>query len=98
MRWVKGQSGNRQGRPKENVDGYNLPALCRLRAASCVDYLAHVLADPECSTRDRIKAAEVLLDRGYGRPVQSVDVAENRPVRDYTRAELEAIAFGGAKE
>lgn len=73
--WKRGQSGNPKGRP----------ALPTLREA-----LAEVMSEPTAdmpssllailrALRDRavsgdVRAAEVLLDRAYGKPVQQTDI------------------------
>lgn len=73
--YKKGQSGNPNGRPKK------LPELAKL--------MADILGDEKngLSTAERIlkaieakalrgdiKAAEMLLDRGYGKPKQTTDL------------------------
>lgn len=94
MRWVKGQSGNANGRPKDNVDGYNLPAMCRLRTPDCVRLWGEVLDDPSAPLRDRMRAAELLMDRAYGKPMQQAQIAVAHDARDaksLTDDELAAI-------
>jgi len=43
-----------------------------------------------------VSAAIALLDRGWGKPEQYVDIAHKRDIRDYSDAELLAIATGGS--
>jgi hypothetical protein len=65
-RWHPGQSGNPGGR---------MSALARrVRQAThdgqdLVDFLVAVASDPSERTRDRLHAAEMLLSRGWGRPL-----------------------------
>ena len=33
-----------------------------------------MLLDEDKATKNRIRAAEIILDRGYGKPVQAVDL------------------------
>jgi hypothetical protein len=74
-KWNKGQSGNPAGRPKK------LPELREL--------LAHVLGDEKDgktaaeailmalrakATKGDVRAAELLLDRAYGKPKQDIEL------------------------
>jgi hypothetical protein len=61
--WRPGQSGNPRGRPKAPFD---IGALCREHAPEAVATLVAALRDP----RHKVAAAEALLNRGFGKPVQ----------------------------
>ena len=39
--------------------------------------LKRILMDEEAKHSDRIRCAEIILDRGYGKPVQAVDLETN---------------------
>ena len=67
--WKPGQSGNPNGRPKPEVD---IAALARVHGPKCIDVVARMLSDKDGKLR--LAAATALLDRGFGRPNQSVDV------------------------
>src|SRR5277367_2865100 len=62
-----GQSGNPGGRPAVVKD---IQELARLHTPECVDALLAALGRPG----ERVRAAEVLLAYGYGRPTQQVNV------------------------
>lgn len=54
------------------------------RAASprAVEVLKSIMDNDDAKDSDRVRAAEVLLDRAYGKPVQQIDanVTENKPI------------------
>jgi hypothetical protein len=110
--FAKGHSGNPGGRPKNPdpaiLAGYapdltaadrrpipNLVLEARRFSGLAVDTLVELTKDKySCSTR--YTAATALLDRGYGRPAQSLDLhltAEGvtRRLSDMTDAELAAL-------
>lgn len=89
-RFKPGQSGNPGGRPKEEV---HVRELARQHGPAAIQALVNALGDP----RTRVAAAAALLDRGYGRPAQTVAMAsldEKRCATDWTRGELIAFLNG----
>lgn len=70
--------------------------MARLHGPTCIEFLSRVLRDDAAPLRDRIRATELLLDRGHGKAVSVVEmqVTHSRDARSLTRAELEAIAAG----
>jgi len=81
-RFKKGESGNPGGRPKSK----ELRDLCREYTAAAVKRLGE-LAQNAKSPTVQIMAIRELLDRGYGRPMQALEVAieDNRPEQEQTR-------------
>lgn len=64
--------GNRSGgRPKLPEE---LKEAFRAAAPDALDVLVRILKDEEAKHSDRIRCAEIILDRGYGKPVQAVDL------------------------
>ena len=57
--------------PEELREAFQLQADTALRV------LLSILRDKEARAADRIKAAEIILDRGYGKPRQSVEISED---------------------
>jgi hypothetical protein len=68
MPWVKGQSGNPGGRPKEELD---IRKLARSRGQEAIDTLHAIMRDEKAPPAARIAASVTLLDRGHGRPEQN---------------------------
>jgi hypothetical protein len=61
-----------------HIDGWSptsaLKQACRRFTASSVRVAGEILLDERNSATTRLKAAEWLMDRGYGRPSQQVDI------------------------
>jgi hypothetical protein len=88
-RWQKGQSGNPKGRPRglfnwqraivEKADELHPnDSQGRSWGQRVVDNLFRMAADGRPSSR-QLKAIEELLNRGLGKPVQAIAVADLRP-------------------
>lgn len=72
-KFVKGQSGNPGGKPK----GYGgLVAAARAHTEEAVRTLVESLRDPKL----RVQAAVALLDRGWGRPPQTIQGDPENPL------------------
>jgi hypothetical protein len=76
VQWKKGQSGNPNGRPRK------LPNLNELLADVLGDEKDGVTAAEAIlkairskAVKGDIRAAEVLLDRGYGKPKQQIEAS-----------------------
>ncbi|TAK45280.1 MAG: hypothetical protein EPO27_10710 [Betaproteobacteria bacterium] len=67
-KWTKGQSGNPGGRPKEM--GYLREIARKHREA--IETLVTVMQNSEATDQARVHAATALLDRGWGRPAQTI--------------------------
>jgi hypothetical protein len=82
MAFQPGQSGNPGGRPKE---GAELRAAARQHTQAALEAIVAGLADNDM--RIRLKAAELILDRGYGKAPQSMTVAGDETAPLITRIE-----------
>ena len=64
---MPGRSGNPRGRPRAD---YDIARMCREHAPEAVATLVAALKDP----RNKVVAAEALLNRGFGRPPQNLSI------------------------
>lgn len=67
MAFQPGQSGNPGGRPKDDP---RLKAMAQARTEEAFAVVLQCLSDEDA--RIRLKAAEVILDRGFGKPAQEL--------------------------
>lgn len=70
MAFQPGQSGNPGGRPKEDAE---VKALARAAGPEAITKLLELLRCDD--RRTALAAAQALLDRGYGKPGQSVELS-----------------------
>ena len=92
-----GQSGNPSGKPKGTSE---FRELCRSHTPDCVARLRELLDHKD--GRVAVRAAEVLLDRGWGKPAQTVRVEESKSpewdASDISTETLEQMAVLLARE
>jgi hypothetical protein len=72
-RWQKGQSGNPGGRRKQD---YRIKDLAQQYTDEALATLRSIMKASE-DDRARVAAANAILDRGYGKPAQSVDITNS---------------------
>jgi hypothetical protein len=63
-----GQSGNPNGRPKE---AFHVRALARVHTEEAITTLVTIMRSSK-QDRARVQAAQALLDRGWGKPIQEM--------------------------
>jgi len=76
----KGQSGNPSGRPKMPEE---LREAFRAAGPKALATLVNIVdGGNNAKPSDQVRAAEVLLNRGYGMPVQAIEaeIADLRPI------------------
>lgn len=69
----KGVSGNPSGRPKKTKEELDLIAACKDKTQEALNTLLDVMQNG--AERNRITAAIAIIERGYGKPLQSVDAS-----------------------
>src|SRR5262245_24919339 len=84
-RFKKGDRGNPGGRRK---DVHNVAALARTFTREATDTLAEIMRDKDQPAGARVSAAVALLNRGWGLPMQAVDVRLHADVRVLSDVEL----------
>ena len=89
-RFAKGQSGNPGGRPKALGD---IRELARRHSGEAVQVLVHVMGDASAAPSARVGAASALLDRGWGRPAQTINAS-----MESNNAMLDAELLGDASD
>ena len=88
-RWKPGQSGNPTGRPKIVSE---VRDLARQHSTFAVEVLVKIAGNGRAPAMARVAAATQLLDRGFGRPPQSLEVQSRSPLADLSTAALLTLA------
>jgi hypothetical protein len=84
MAFVKGQSGNPGGRPKEDAE---VKELAREHGPAAIRKLAQLM---ECGqSRTEAAAAIALLDRGFGKPQQDIAVTKDITYRSLADEDID---------
>ena len=73
-KFVKGQSGNPGGRPGGVGE---IREIAREHTEPAIGILVAVMNDADASPSSRVAAATASLDRGWGRPAQTIDARIN---------------------
>jgi hypothetical protein len=91
----KGEVHNPGGRPRVLRD---LQELAREQSPEAIATLKSIMQNGKSPAAARVRACEVLLDRGYGKPMQTTQIAQmsiTRRAEDMTDDELATIAAQG---
>lgn len=84
----KGKTGNPAGRPRKHIA--DLSKEARQYASLALSTLVKICR--EGMERNKLTAARELLDRGYGRPVQAIDmITAGKKLSELTAEELAAF-------
>jgi hypothetical protein len=67
--WKPGQSGNPSGRPRKTPVQRDFETLCKHNADKALAAVLAILQDADSRPADKLRAAEFIADRGFGKPV-----------------------------
>lgn len=74
MPFQKGQSGNPGGRKKAAPE---LREMARSYTAEALGAAVKILRKPKAADQAKLKAAEIILERGHGKPTQHIEADVN---------------------
>ncbi len=78
MPFKKGNKlGGGPGRPNKDID---VQALARKYTQAAIKALADIVQDEEATAASRVSAAEAILSRGWGKPIQPIQGADGGPI------------------
>lgn len=75
-------------------DGRTLASIARKKSPELLRLLYKAAKNEDVPWPVRVRCAELVIERGHGKPVQPVLQATERPIDAYTLEELQAIAEG----
>jgi hypothetical protein len=84
----RGQSGNLNGRPKLPTIIHDLRAAARESTWDALDTLKQVMEDMKAPCAARIAAANSILDRGWGKPKETIDATARFTLEDLVLASM----------
>lgn len=73
--------------PRYRYDGQTLEALARPYAADALAVLHDVMHDDQAPAAARVSAADKVLDRGFGKPLQTIGVQSLDDINDLAALE-----------
>ena len=91
-RFKPGSSGNPGGRPKHTPEQRDALEAVKSLAPDAVETMERLLKAEDTPAALKVRIAEIVLDRAYGKPKQSADVNFPHYGEDFE------IVIGGASE
>jgi len=83
-----GKSGNPSGRPKAIP---KIRDLARSYSEEAILLAVKIMRDEDERGLTRLAAINVVLDRAWGKPMQGIEVTENKPVVDISNIPDDAV-------
>jgi hypothetical protein len=80
MPFVKGKSGNPGGRKKITQESLDLEASCKKLTPQALDTIVAIMQGGD-NERNRLTAAQYIVDRGYGKPIQAVSGKDGEAIQ-----------------
>lgn len=71
--FAAGQSGNPSGRPKKTEEQITLENMCKARTPEALATILSIMDGGE-NERNRLSAAEFVIERGWGKATQPMDI------------------------
>lgn len=82
MPWVKGQSGNAKGAPRRSNALARVVRQKTRDGEELVEFALEMLRNEKMDPAHRIDARNWLADRGWGKAVEHIEIAEERLEQD----------------
>lgn len=79
-----GQSGNPGGRPKRTAEELDLIAACKDRTPAALAVIESIMMEGE-NERNKLSAAMAIIERGYGKPKETVEANVTGRIETITR-------------
>lgn len=86
----KGKSGNPGGRPKTTQEQKDALQQIRDLAPRAAEEMQRILDDPRAPQALKLRVAEVVFDRAFGKPRQEVEM-KTTALSDEAKAELDKL-------
>lgn len=80
----KGVSGNPGGRPKRTEEELDLIAACKDRTPAALAVIESIMTSGE-NERNKLSAAMAIIERGYGKPKETVESHVTGRIETITR-------------